>query len=268
MIIKPIISTKLSRFLHDAKRFVLSYGSIADSSPLQLYSSALIFAPKESVIRKTFQNYIPGWISQPPKVELGWNAVLQTLEGHSSWVNSVAFSHDSKLLASASCDHTVKVWDAATGSLQQTLEGHSDKVYSVAFSHDSKLLASASYDHTIKVWDTVTCSCRQTITTSAYITSLLFDSRNLNLLTNIGCIKVDRPVLPPLSKSSQEAGSKGDRQGWGISGSWVTWNTQNMLWLPPDYRAVTSDISLSGSTVAIGCGSGKVFVIGFSSQLS
>src|SRR6266536_872884 len=308
--IKPITSTELSGFLRDAKRFILSCYSIANSSPLQLYSSALIFAPKETIIRKTFQNYIPGWISQPPKVELGWNAVLQTLEGHSSGVNSVAFSHDSKLLASASSDRTVKVWDAATGSLQQTLEGHSgevysvafshdskllasassdrtvkvwdaatgslqqtleghsDKVNSVAFSHDSKLLASASYDHTIKVWDTVTCSCRQTITTSAYITSLLFDSRNLNLLTNIGCIKVDRPVLPPLSKSSQEAGSKGDRQGWGISGSWVTWNTQNMLWLPPDYRAVTSDISLSGSTVAIGCGSGKVFVIGFSSQLS
>ena len=33
---------------------------------------------------------------------------------------------------------TVKVWDAATGTLQQTLEGHSDWVNSVAFSHDSK----------------------------------------------------------------------------------------------------------------------------------
>ena len=57
-------------------------------------------------------------------MESGWNAVLQTLEGHSSGVYSVTFSHDSKLLASASEDYTVKVWDAATGSLQQTLEGH------------------------------------------------------------------------------------------------------------------------------------------------
>ncbi|KFY32518.1 hypothetical protein V493_00119, partial [Pseudogymnoascus sp. VKM F-4281 (FW-2241)] len=59
-----------------------------------------------------------------------WDAdsgeVLQTLEGHSSLVSSVAFSHDSKLLASASNDSTVRVWDAATGTLQQTLEfkGH------------------------------------------------------------------------------------------------------------------------------------------------
>src|SRR5947208_10683181 len=109
--------------------------------PTLLFGTYL--CPKETIIRKTFQSYIPDWISQPPKVELGWNAVLQTLEGHSSYVTSVAFSHDSKLLASASDDHTVKVWDAATGSLQQTLEGYSNGFSSVAFSHDSKLLASA-----------------------------------------------------------------------------------------------------------------------------
>ncbi len=50
----------------------------------------------------------------------------QTLEGHSHWVSSVAFSPDSRLLASASYDKTVRLWDAATGALQQTLKGHSD----------------------------------------------------------------------------------------------------------------------------------------------
>jgi WD40 repeat protein len=134
---KEIKSSQISRFLHDAKRFILSYCSIADLSPLQLYSSALTFAPKKSIIRNIFQNYIPDWILQEPNTDLEWNAVLQTLEGHSNCVNSVAFSHDSKLLASASHDHTIKLWDAATGTLQQTLEGHSDWVNSVAFSHDS-----------------------------------------------------------------------------------------------------------------------------------
>ncbi|CZR62822.1 related to WD40-repeat protein (notchless protein) [Phialocephala subalpina] len=157
-------STKVSRFLHDAKRFILSYYSIADSSPLQLYCSALIFAPKASIIRNTFRNYIPSWISQQPEVEFGWNAVQQTLEGHSSSVYSVAFSHDSKLLASASNDKTIKIWDTNTGSLQQTLKGHSDWFNnSIAFSHDSKLLALASNDKTIKIWDTNTGSLQQTL---------------------------------------------------------------------------------------------------------
>ncbi|RYP43265.1 hypothetical protein DL768_010007 [Monosporascus sp. mg162] len=85
----------------------------------------------------------------------------QTLEGHSDSVLSVAFSHDSKLLASGSYDKTVKIWDTATGFLQQTFEGHNDLINSVAFSHDSKLLASGSHDNTVKIWNTATWSLQQ-----------------------------------------------------------------------------------------------------------
>jgi WD40 repeat protein len=54
----------------------------------------------------------------------GWSAFLQTLEGHSSHVSSVAFSHDSTRLASASGDRTVKIWEASSGACLQTLKGH------------------------------------------------------------------------------------------------------------------------------------------------
>jgi WD40 repeat protein len=86
-------------------------------------------------------------------------ACLQTLEGHSDAVNSVAFSHDSTRLASASRDRTVKIWDAS-GACLQTLEGHNGRVYSVAFSHDSTRLASASRDRTVKIWDASSGACR------------------------------------------------------------------------------------------------------------
>jgi WD40 repeat protein len=75
----------------------------------------------------------------------------------------VVFSHDSKMVASASFNWTVKIWDAASGHCLQMLEGHSDSVNSMAFSHNSKLVASASFDQTAKVWDAASGHCLQTL---------------------------------------------------------------------------------------------------------
>src|SRR5436305_1118349 len=148
-------NAELSLFLSDARRFILQNRSIIDYAPRQLYSSAIVFAPKESVIRSTFEQPIP-WISRLPKVPQAWSLELQKLEGHSGEVNANAFSNDSKLLASASGDNTVPLWTPATGEQLQQLEGHSGEVRAVAFSHDGRLLASASYDKTVRLWNPAT----------------------------------------------------------------------------------------------------------------
>jgi WD40 repeat protein len=91
---------------------------------------------------------LPDWLSKGPKVEEKQSPELQTLESHSHWVWSVAFSQDGQLLASGSEDKTIKLWDPTTGALKHTLEGHSDPILSVAFSQDGQLLASGSDDET------------------------------------------------------------------------------------------------------------------------
>ncbi|MDT8304723.1 MAG: protein kinase [Anaerolineae bacterium] len=82
----------------------------------------------------------------------------QWLEGHTNWVNAVAFSPDGKSALSGSADGTLILWDVASGTLVRHFAGHTAGVTSVAFdpvpSADGKQTAlSGSEDNTLILWD-------------------------------------------------------------------------------------------------------------------
>ncbi|MFI6933988.1 AAA family ATPase [Streptomyces sp. NPDC050287] len=86
------------------------------------------------------------------------NAPLATsLLGHTGAVYLTSFSPDGKLLATASYDRTVRLWNVADPSrpepLGGPLTGHTSWVSSAVFSPDGKTLASAADDGTIRLWD-------------------------------------------------------------------------------------------------------------------
>ena len=99
-------------------------------------------------------------------------------------IQLAVFSPDGKRLATASWDHTAKVWDAATGKELFTLRGHKERVGMVAFSPDGKYLATASYDNTAKIWDGRTGKELLTLPGHAgYVSSVAFSPDSKRLAT-------------------------------------------------------------------------------------
>ncbi|QKD62608.2 uncharacterized protein FOBCDRAFT_254524 [Fusarium oxysporum Fo47] len=173
--------------------------------------------------------------------------------GFGDGIERLLFSPDSKFLTSASMDCTMVTWNWATDESVGILQGHSGLVTSMLFSPDSSVLASFSVDQTIRIWDW-----------KKGISGLGAGSRNFRILgigesiqTNLGeaplpaewsrgRFTVEMPFYPELS--------------FDVKTCWVQYRGKDLLRLPAECR--DSIYEVHGFTLAVGCQTGRVLIIG------
>lgn len=103
---------------------------------------------------------------------------LESPKGPSGAVNTIAFSHDSTLVASGSNNGIVQIWCVDKCKCKQTLTGHSSWITSAAFSCDLILMASASNDKMIRIWSVETGECTEEISVGITTDVLSFEADN------------------------------------------------------------------------------------------
>ncbi len=81
----------------------------------------------------------------------GGELVLR-LTGHSATVNQAMYAPDGSIIATASDDATIRLWNAKSGSELHVLTGHTGRVTRITFSPDGQWLVSAAEDNTLRRW--------------------------------------------------------------------------------------------------------------------
>ena len=172
---------------------------------------------------------------------------LNLLQGHSNNVNAITYSSDGNLIATASDDQTIKIWNK-NGELLDTLSGHEDKVTKIIFKPDSTkqdsennsyLLASSSADNTAILWRIENNQAEQFKQLKGHVdwvTDILFKDKLLASASRDGTIKLWR-------EDGQLRSTLFANQGWvntiqasrdylvsgGEDGTIVVWDMRNNI---------------------------------------
>jgi hypothetical protein len=125
------------------------------SGPSDVVYSVAISPDGKRVAAASYDHDVTVWTlpAQPASKSKIENPKSKILKDHTDAVYAVAFAPDSRTLASAAGDRTVKVWDVVTGKRLYTLSESTAELYAVAFRPDGKQIAAGGVDKTLRTWN-------------------------------------------------------------------------------------------------------------------
>ncbi|KAL3476981.1 quinon protein alcohol dehydrogenase-like superfamily [Aspergillus californicus] len=172
---------RLYELIQDARRLTLVNKSVLEKAPNQIYFSALLFAPTESIVRLRHQDWLMSRMNKLPNVQTYWSPLQQTLECQRDAAQYITFSPNGEVLASTS-GSIAQLWDTSTGNCLHILEppnmpgslpwkyseetpstefydmrDREDAFNTIAFSKGSMFASECG--NMVYVWDVVTGQC-------------------------------------------------------------------------------------------------------------
>ncbi|KAE8325540.1 WD40-repeat-containing domain protein [Aspergillus sergii] len=188
-------NAKMRRLVQDARRFAVSFRSVYEKAPLQIYASSLLFAPQESIIR----------------LEL-WDCAAKVLHSYINTDNKplvMGFSPDSKNTISLSKNGQVNVWDRSTNEFRSNIHhisdsGNSDPYCGMAsFPRFGELAASSVGDGPKEIWTLIPGVLAEVFRFSSRMLDALAFSPDGEIIAASGCWAEEITIWNGSSKVSE-----------------------------------------------------------------
>lgn len=134
-----------------------SYVANISAAQASLHSNNVVAARRRlDLAPRQFRNWEWSWLQNQ------LDGSTKTLNGHTSYVEAVAYSPDGAQLATASWDKTVHIWDVRSGSLERIIELPAE-AWAMTFDPSGKTIAIGCWDGQVRLWDTEKRSIRATL---------------------------------------------------------------------------------------------------------
>ncbi|RGP76554.1 vegetative incompatibility het-e-1 [Fusarium longipes] len=204
----------------------------------------------------------------------------RVLHGHQGYIIKLDFLPASRILAVASDDRTVCLWDVMTQSLLHTFNTYNAVPRMIRFSNSGHIMAVESKDRTVRLWNTTTGKFvhmiqydngfmhRMDISSETLVISLSNASSD-GFWDPWGALNCKlRTHSYPLPGGEQAIMPEPGYCGTNVNadGSWLMVDSKKLVWIPPEYRREEhsehrgkySSWAKSEGVVFIGCSSGRM----------